>query len=250
MNYKTRLFEDASALAHGVAGLIAGKAQQHQQLGLPLTIAVSGGSTPKALFELLADDEFRDSVPWKSIRLYWVDERCVPPTHSESNFGMTYDALLQHSLIPVENIFRIKGEDIPANEAVRYAELLHRSLPAYEGIPVFDLVLLGMGDDGHTASIFPDQMHLLNSEKAVEVATHPVSGQKRITLTGAVIKTAGKVVFMITGRGKAAVVASILGKHEDAKKFPASYVHDKTGKTEFYLDKEAAAYLPAISIVS
>lgn len=240
MNYKTRIFDDADAVAHGVANLIAAKAQHHFQEGKTLTIAVSGGSTPKALFLLLADEEYRETISWETIRLYWVDERCVPPAHSESNFGMTYDALLQHSLIPVENIFRMKGEDIPDIEATRYAELLHRNLPAHEGIPVFDLILLGMGNDGHTASIFPDQMHLLTTRKTVAVATHPVSGQKRITLTGPVINAADQLVFMITGSDKAAIVEAILGKTEEAKKFPASHVHDKTGNTEFYMDRGAA----------
>jgi len=240
MNYKTRIFDDAAAVARGVADLIAAKARQHFQEGTTLSIGVSGGSTPKALFLLLADEEYRESIPWETIRLYWVDERCVPPTHSESNFGMTYDALLQYSFIPLENIFRMKGEDIPDIEAIRYAELLHRNLPAHGGIPVFDLILLGMGNDGHTASIFPNQMELLTSLKSVEVATHPISGQKRITLTGSVINAAEQVVFMITGSDKADIVATIVGQTEEAKKFPASYVHDKTGNTEFYMDRAAA----------
>ncbi len=243
MNYKTQIFDDAEAVARGVADLIASKAQHHFQQGKALTIAVSGGSTPKALFLLLAEEEYSTTIPWETIRLYWVDERCVPPTHAESNFGMTYDALLQHSLIPVENIFRMKGEDIPDIEATRYAELLRRNLPAHEGIPVFDLILLGMGTDGHTASIFPDQMELLTSLKAVEVATHPVSGQKRITLTGPVINAAEQLVFVITGSDKAEIVATIIGKTEEAKKFPASYVHDKTGNADFYMDRLATGKL-------
>jgi len=243
MNYKTRIFDDAEAVAHSVADLIVSKAQHHFQLGKALTIAVSGGSTPKALFRLLAEEEYSSAIPWETIHLYWVDERCVPPAHNDSNFGMTYDALLQYSLVPVENIFRMKGEDIPDIEATRYAELLRRTLPAHEGIPVFDLLLLGMGNDGHTASIFPDQMHLLTTRKMVAVATHPVSGQKRITLTGPVINAAEQLVFVITGSDKAEIVATIIGKTEEAKKFPASYVHDKTGNAEFYMDRLAAGKL-------
>lgn len=250
MNYQTHIFEDAADVARGVADLIVEKANQCHQQGKYFTLAVSGGSTPKALFQLLAEEEYRTSIPWEAIKLFWVDERCVPPTHADSNFGMTYDALLQYAFMPAENIFRMKGEDIPENEAFRYAELLHHALPAHHGFPAFDLVLLGMGDDGHTASVFPNQMHLLQSEKAVDVATHPVSGQKRITLTGQVIGAAEQLVFMITGKAKAEIVSTIVGKKNEAKKFPASYVYNKTGNTEFYLDKEAAAYLPTISIVS
>jgi 6-phosphogluconolactonase len=243
MNYETHIFDDAAAVARGVADLIAEKALQSKLSGQKCSIAVSGGSTPKALFELLAEEEYRTTIAWEAILLFWVDERCVPPAHAESNYGMTYDALLQYAFIPAENVFRMKGEEIPGNEALRYGKLLHQLLPARNSMPVFDLILLGMGDDGHTASIFPDQMHLLNSDKAVEVATHPVSGQKRITLTGPAINEARQLVFMITGQGKADIVATIVEKKEVAKKYPASYVHDTTGKTEFYMDKAAAAKL-------
>jgi len=243
MNYETHLFDNVAEVARGVADLITEKALQSQGAGKYLNIAVSGGSTPVVLFQLLSTEEYRTALPWTSIRLFWVDERCVDPTHPESNYGTTYDSLLQHALLPAENIFRMKGEEIPVNEASRYHGLLHELLPVRNGVPVFDLILLGMGDDGHTASIFPNQLHLLHSTKAVEVATHPVSGQKRITLTGPVLCEASQLVFMITGAGKAAIVATIIGKSEEAKKYPASYVHDSTGKTEFYLDKAAAANL-------
>lgn len=243
MNYQTHIVENSAEVAGEIAGLIAEKALQSKLAGTFFSIAVSGGSTPLTLFKLLAGEKYRNSIPWEVIRLFWVDERCVAPTHPESNYGMTYDAMLQYALFPAENIFRMKGEEIPLIEAERYANVLHELLPAENGTPVFDLILLGMGDDGHTASIFPDQMHLLQAEKPVEVATHPVSGQKRITLTGPVLCNARQLVFMITGQAKANIVATIVGKHEEAKKYPASYVHDVTGKTEFYLDKAAASGL-------
>jgi 6-phosphogluconolactonase len=250
MNYKTLIFDDALAVAHGIAELLKNKALQYSLQGEFLNMAISGGSTPKALFELLSGNEYSESIPWKTIRLFWVDERCVPPTHTESNYGMTYDALLQYSLIPAENIYRMKGEEVPIDETFRYAGLIHHLLRVKQGIPVFDLILLGMGDDGHTASIFPDQLQLIHDERTVNVAIHPQSGQKRITLTGKVLNAAEQVVFMITGSTKAHIVSAIVGKTEEAKKIPASYISDKTGKTELYLDKDAAAYLPTISIVS
>ncbi|MDD3194531.1 MAG: 6-phosphogluconolactonase [Paludibacter sp.] len=250
MNYITTVVDDSTAVADAIAQLIRDKTLSKSRQDLPFNLAVSGGSTPKTLFQVLAQDEYRNTIPWQSVRLFWVDERCVPPTDAESNFGMTYDALLQYAFIPSSSIFRMKGEDVPEDEARRYADQLHKLLPVKDGVPVFDLILLGMGDDGHTASIFPDQMHLLHTGKDVAIATHPVSGQKRITLTGKVINATEQLIFMITGKGKAEIVATIVGQQEGAKKFPASYVHDKTGNTEFYLDKEAAAYLPAISIVS
>ena len=184
MKHKIKILANAEAAAIAVAELIRERAVSKKQLGQVLNLAVSGGSTPKLLFGLLAEEDFRKSIPWEIVRLFWVDERCVEPIHSESNFGMTYDALLQYAFIPGENIFRMKGEDIPQNEKVRYAGILRKELPVKNGFPVFDLVLLGLGDDGHTASIFPDNLALFESDNTVEVAVHPATKQKRITLTG------------------------------------------------------------------
>ena len=126
-------------------------AQTKSTTGEKLNIAVSGGSTPKQLFTLLGD-EYEKLIPWQVIRFFWVDERCVEPTHPESNFGLTYDTLLQRTFIKAENVFRMKGEDQPDDEAKRYQDVLWKELPAKSGFPVFDLVLLGMGEDGHPAS--------------------------------------------------------------------------------------------------
>jgi 6-phosphogluconolactonase/Glucosamine-6-phosphate isomerase/deaminase len=180
MKHTTHIFENAELSARAVANLILEKANAKKQLSQYFNIAVSGGSTPKFFFSLLAEEDYRTLIPWESIRIFWVDERCVEPTHPESNFGMTYDALLQFAFVPAENIFRMKGEDIPDNEADRYKNLLRSKLPAKNGFPVSDLISSGLGEDGHTASIFPDNLSLLDSEKTVDVATHPVSGQKRI----------------------------------------------------------------------
>ena len=242
MKHTTHIFENAELSARAVADLILEKANAKKQQSQYFNIAVSGGSTPKFLFSLLAEEDYRTLIPWESIRFFWVDERCVEPTHPESNFGMTYDALLQFAFVPAENIFRMKGEDIPDNEADRYKNLLRSKLPAKNGFPVFDLILLGLGDDGHTASIFPDNLLLLDSEKTVDVATHPVSGQKRITLTGKTINNADEIVFLINGVNKAKIVADIINQTPEAKKYPANYVHNAAGQCSFYLDKEAVIF--------
>ena len=156
---------------------------------------------------------------------------------------MTYDALLHNSFIPGENIFRMKGEDIPVNEAERYQKLLLNELSARNGFPVFDLILLGMGDDGHTASIFPNDMSLLDAEFSVSVGVHPTSGQKRITLTGNTINNAKQVIFLITGENKAEIIKQIIGKEQMAATYPASHVHNESGETEFFLDNAAASKL-------
>lgn len=240
MKHEIKILANAEAAAMAVAELIREKAVSKKQLGQLLNVAVSGGSTPKYLFGLLAEEDFRNSIPWETVRLFWVDERCVEPTHSESNFGMTYDALLQYAFIPGENIFRMKGEDIPQNEKVRYAGILRKELSAKNGFPVFDLILLGMGDDGHTASIFPDNLALIESDNAVEVAVHPASGQKRITLTGKTINQAETIVFLVTGASKATVISEILNQKAGYQKYPASHITGIKNPVCFYLDKDSA----------
>ncbi|MDD4489395.1 MAG: 6-phosphogluconolactonase [Paludibacter sp.] len=240
MKPETSVFENSRLAAQAVASRILEQAIAKQKQSQILNLAVSGGSTPKQLFALLAEDNFRTQIPWEIVRFFWVDERCVEPAHPESNFGMTYDALLQFAFVPAQNIFRMKGEDIPANEAVRYANLLHRELPARNGFPVFDIILLGIGDDGHTASIFPNNMELLNSEKFVDVATHPISGQKRITLTGKTINNADQVIFLVTGINKSGIVREIITETMDAKKYPAAHAGNYLGIAEFVMDAAAA----------
>ncbi|WP_338038968.1 6-phosphogluconolactonase [Maribacter litopenaei] len=135
-------------------------------------IALLGGSTPKIVFDELATS-FKDEIDWEKVHFYWGDERCVPPTDDESNYKMTVVHLLSKIDIPQRNIHRVKGEEDPEKEAKSYASLLEKKLPMVEGVPQFDLVILGMGDDGHTASIFPHEIHLWNSDANCEVALHP-----------------------------------------------------------------------------
>lgn len=237
MTYQQHIFASVDETAGAVAELIRELTNARAELSQFFNLAVSGGSTPKLLFRMMADESFSADMRWEALRIFWVDERCVEPTHEESNFGMTYDSLLQHVKIPSENIFRMKGEDIPDNEAIRYADMLRHVLPAKEGYPVFDLILLGMGDDGHTASIFPDNMALLESEKTVAVATHPQSRQKRITLTGPTLRNAVRILFLVTGTGKANIAREILSQTQEAKKYPAAYIGTTAGISEWYMDK-------------
>ncbi|MEL7342864.1 MAG: 6-phosphogluconolactonase, partial [Bacteroidota bacterium] len=168
-------------------------------------IALSGGSTPRLLFEYLSE-HFRESIPWGDVHLWWGDERCVPPDHEESNYLMTKETLLKGVILPPENVHRIKGENSPADEAVRYANEMKKSIPQKNDLPVFDLIYLGLGTDGHTASIFPDRMDLLTSTDLTAVASHPESGQTRISLTGPVLNNARKIAFLVTGASKAELV--------------------------------------------
>lgn len=207
------------------------------------TLALSGGSTPKIWFEVLAGS-YRDKLPWEELSFYWGDERCVPPDHPDSNFGMAREHLLRKVGVRQEHIFRIHGEAPPTEEADRYGQVLRESLPASAGWPVLDLVVLGLGEDGHTASIFPHEAHLWDAPGCCTVATHPVSGQERISLTGGVINQAGRVVFLVTGRSKAERVVEITRALEGSEKYPASRVAPKSRKLLWLLDAEAASLLP------
>lgn len=202
-------------------------------------IALSGGSTPKKLFKHLAK-KYQDFPDWHKVHFWWGDERCVPPGSKESNFRMAHKAFLSQIAIPAENIHRIKGEANPEQEAARYSDEISKNLNDLDGWPVFDLIILGLGDDGHTASIFPSNMQLFDSEQICEVAIHPDTGQKRVTLTGRVINNANKIFFMVTGMEKASRVSEIMNNEDVAMQYPAYYVIPGHGKLYWYLDQEAA----------
>lgn len=210
--------------------------------GQNFTMVLSGGSTPKAVFSYLAK-HFNKQIDWEKAHLFWGDERCVPPEDSESNYRMARENLLSHVPIPESNIFRIKGENYPQKEALAYEERVKQNVPMTDGVPLFDLFMLGMGDDGHTASIFPDHPELFHSEKLFDIAVHPETGQQRITATGKLINHARSIVFLVTGEAKSAVVATILEKGKGLEKFPASMVHPINGELYWLLDEGAASKL-------
>ena len=205
-------------------------------------IALSGGNSPKGLFKKLSN-KYKDEIPWHRIHFWWGDERCVPPTDEQSNYKMTVDYLLSKIDIPAENIHRIKGEENPEQEAKRYSEELDKTLKSRGENPVFDLIILGLGDDGHTASIFPDQLELLDYPENCAVAVHPITGQKRITITGNVLNNANRVYFLVTGEKKAMRISEIMNDNEAAKLLPAYYIAPKNGDLIWYLDEAAASLI-------
>lgn len=207
-----------------------------------LNVALSGGSTPKIVFDELVAN-FSDVIDWSGVHLYWGDERCVPPSDNESNYKMTVSHLISKINIPKENIHRILGENNPKEEAVRYSSLLNTLLPKENNLPKFDLVILGMGDDGHTASIFPHEINLWHSINTCEVAIHPDSGQKRISLTGGIINNANTVAFLVTGDNKKEKIDVIINKKNNYKQYPASLVAPKSEKLLWFLDAAAAEKL-------
>ena len=156
---------------------------------------------------------------------------------------MVNDTLLRKLPHSGDYVFRMMGEMDPQTEAERYRDLLKRQLPTANNLPVFDLVLLGMGKDGHTASIFPDQMELLHTDNLCDVGVHPESGQRRLTLTGKVINNADHVIFLVTGADKAKTVVEILGIGPQAETFPAFHIKPAHGNLSWFLDDSAARLL-------
>ncbi|PHN05489.1 6-phosphogluconolactonase [Flavilitoribacter nigricans] len=235
---EVHIFPDNDAVAAGFAewlvNWLKGKGE--------VSIALSGGSTPKVLFRLLAE-QYEDAIDWSKVQLYWGDERCVPADDEDSNYGMTQELLLKHIDIPLANIHRVRGEDEPREEAVRYGEVIEEELELKKGVPVFDLIILGMGSDGHTASIFPHESELLLAETTCAVATHPESGQQRITLTGPVINQAKRVAFLVTGASKTDKVRQIIREEGDWLSFPAAHIRPSSGQLDWFLDEAAAAEL-------
>jgi 6-phosphogluconolactonase len=205
----------------------------------PVNVALSGGSTPAVLFRLWTE-EYQDRIDWEQIHFFWGDERCVPPDDAESNFKMADDLFLTPVGVPSCNVHRLRGE-LPAEaEAGRYGEEIKECLPMQEGWPVFDLIMLGMGGDGHTASIFPHQMELLKAKEVCALAEHPVSDQERVTLTGHVLNNAREVAFLVTGQSKAEKVSAILNKAPGAADYPAAHVQPTHGQLHWFMDQKAA----------
>lgn len=239
MPVSTKTLADPASLAEAFASDFATWVAA-QSKG-PITVALSGGSTPKRLFELWAD-QYADKIDWSRIHFFWGDERCVPPEDPESNYGVAKELLFDRITMPSENIHRVRGEASPAEECSRYEQEIQQFVPTNRGgTPQFDLIILGMGDDGHTASIFPHQSEFLNSDRVCEVATHPQSGQQRITVTGRVLNAAKKVIVLVTGASKAEVLADVIGRRGEFADYPISHVQGDD--VCFYIDEAAAAKL-------
>ena len=241
MKKHIKIFNNIAELSQYFATLIASGVQNTPE-GRFFSIALSGGSTPKVVFEYLAA-HFKEAIAWDNVQVFWSDERCVFPESPESNYRMAKESLLDRVPIPAAQIFRMQGEADPAAEAARYTEAVLQSTPHFNGIPVFDLLMLGLGDNGHTASIFPHNSHLFYSELPFEVADHPQSGQHRITVTGQTINHANAVVFIATGAAKAEMVANVLEKRAGWEKLPAALVQPEAGTLFWLLDVAAAGEL-------
>lgn len=239
--------QDAAALARRSAQYFVEMIDEAVEARGRARIAISGGSTPKATFALLADrnQPWFNRMPWDKIDLFWVDERCVPPDDQESNYRMTREAMLEQVPLRPEQIHRMEGELDPEEAAARYESGLRNSF-RLEGaeVPRFDLVQLGMGPDGHTASLFPHTAALHELGRLV-VANHvPQMNSWRITLTWPVINHARSVFFLIGG-DKSTVLKDVLTGPKDVERLPSQLIRPASGILTLILEKSAASLLPA-----
>jgi 6-phosphogluconolactonase len=240
VNYN--IFSDKEELADYFATLFKNRCEELFGKKENIFIALSGGSTPNLYLSKLADPKFSRDINWNRIHFFWVDERMVPPLDPNSNFRTLKEILFNRIPIPEENIHRIKGEIVPQLEVQRYGnEILNNVGKKQSDLPEFDWILLGMGSDGHTASIFPNGELKDEYQKIAAISKNPVTGQIRITITENIINNADYVTFIITGKDKAETVFEILKGNKE--KYPAGRINPINGKLEFLLDKEAASML-------
>lgn len=206
------------------------------------SVALAGGSTPRRCYEMLASDEYRNRIDWTSVHIFFGDERSVPPTDTESNYRMAYEAMLSRLPIPAQNVHRMMSENDPSTGARLYEQEL-KSFFHDAPWPRFDLVLLGMGDDGHTASLFP-YTHALTEQQAWVVANRVEKLKTfRLTLTAPAINHAAHIVFMITGAAKAERLREVIRGPRDPERLPSQMIRAVDGSLTWLLDKAAARLL-------
>ena len=252
---QVRIYRDPAELALKAARAFARLADQYVVGCGKFTVALSGGSTPKAMFSVLAADPFLNTVPWSAIYFFWGDERCVPPDHAESNYRMTNEALLSKVPIPPENIFRIPAEmPDPESAAAEYSAKLTQFFIAGAGanrtgtaplssLPRFDLVFLGMGPDGHTASLFPHTTALKAGEQ-IAVANYVEKFKAhRITLTAATINNARNIVFLAAGEDKAETLKNVLEGSYQPDVYPSQLINPRNGTLLWMVDDAAVRLL-------
>lgn len=241
-----RIADNLQEWAQEAAAFIHSVSEQAIQSHGRFLIALSGGSTPKTVYQVLAAPEWKTRLDWSGIFFLFGDERCIPPDHPESNFKMANTSLFQPLNVHQDHIFRMKGEyEAPATAAREYEETLRRltNRPAPD-VPLIDLVLLGLGDDGHTASLFPGTAALQEDNRIVTVGHAPTGIRSRLTLTLGVLNHAAVILFLVTGPGKAPMVRRVLNPDSEAdRSLPAARISPGSGRLVWMLDRPAAGWL-------
>jgi 6-phosphogluconolactonase len=237
-NCEVEIFPDVETLNEAAASSIVEIAAHALNAKDKFSIALAGGSTPEALYNLLASEKFKNRLDWSKTLVFFGDERCVAPDAAESNYRMAHDALLARVSLPPENVFRLRGEIEPEKSAAEYEAIIKKTLGTGAQ---FDLILLGMGDDGHTASLFPNTKALRETEKLVAANRVEKLNANRLTLTFRAVNRAKNVLFLVAGAKKAEIVEKVfVGENAN---LPASLVKPKDGKCVWFLDENAASLL-------
>lgn len=230
---------DANAASAALAESFAERAIEAVRARGRFSVALTGGSGPVRAYGMLGEEPLRSRIPWEGVHLFWGDERCVPPGHSRSNFRMADEAFIARVPIPPANVHRMRGE-LPAAEG---AEAYARELAAFfgPGVPRFDLIHLGVGPDGHVASLFPFSEALRERERTVTTNLHLPLGEPRITLTLPVLNAAARIELPVMGADKAAIAWTVLRGPIDPFRFPAQFVRPAEGEMVWVMDAAAAA---------
>lgn len=239
---EVKIFDNATELASASASRFIELGREAIALRGRFIVALAGGSTPKRVYELLASESYREQLDWSKVHVFFGDERCVPPDDAESNYRMANEALLSRVTLPAENIHRMNGVGDSAANALLYEDEM-RTFFNDAAWPRFDLILLGMGDDGHTASLFPNTEVLNEREAWVAGLWVEKLGAYRITLTPPAINHAAHIIFLVTGENKAERLAEVLeGKHDFAR-LPAQLIKPLDGSLHWFVDKAASTRL-------
>jgi 6-phosphogluconolactonase len=239
------VFPDKSALSRAAADHIAAVATRSVARKGRFLWALSGGGTPRSTYRLLAGKEFHETVPWSNVHLFWADERCVPPGHVESNFGQARRLFLERVPLPTQNAHRIKGELVQEEAVHDYVSQLRQFAEDGDEWPSFDLTLLGLGGDGHTASLFPGAIGRSEALEPVVAAraNHEGRPAARITLTPRIFNMSEEILFLVAGAGKASIISAMLNGPHDEEHWPVHRIRPESGALIWYLDEEAAAEL-------
>jgi 6-phosphogluconolactonase len=240
MKAGVQIFSDAAAVAEALAETFVDVGQAAMADRGAFRVALSGGNTPRTAYELIAQPRRAEMLSWSDVFVYFGDERCVPPGDEQSNYLMARKTFLDAVPIPHANVHRIRGEIDPAVAASEYAEILRTDLG---DPPVFDLVLLGLGPDGHTASLFPGTSPQTDDDALVRAVYAESQSMWRVTITPKVINAARRVVFAVEGSGKAAILATVLEGERNPTKYPAQIVDPASGRLTWLIDSLAAGML-------
>ncbi len=244
--FRLKIVNDLAEICHTAAGEIEHMANRTATGSNPFTIALSGGSTPRGLHSLLAGDPaIRDRLPWQHLHFFWGDERHVPPDHPQSNYRMARESLFSLAPVPSENIHRVPAEEPDAALAAEKYEGEIRTFFGLEvgQLPRFDCILLGMGSDGHTASLFPETEALQESNRLVVANWVDKFKAYRVTLTVPVLNHAKLVVFLVSGHEKAEALKEVLQGDRQPDRFPAQLIRPDPGKLLWIVDRAAARLL-------